>query len=289
LSTPSPSAAHGPALPGRIAFGRYDRALGDFQVFTMLVDGSDVRQLVAGAHEGPSWSPDDSVISVTNFEDGNFLEVLRPDGSVVRDLKAPDATLGLGCDNWSPDGARLVCEGWDDTHPDRIGIYTVRAADGGDLQRLTSPTDGEHDIPGGYSPDGKQIAFVHVTNEAREQGELWIVNADGSDAHRASDVTVGYGTDWAPDGRWIVGDGGGSLLIFDARAPSNTPRRISLPDTLAFGASWSPDGSRLAFSLVSLGKQDPDIATIAADGTDLLILTTDPAKEEFPTWGVPSR
>jgi Tol biopolymer transport system component len=287
-SSPSPSAAHGPALPGRIAFGRYDNALEDFQIFTMLADGSDVRRLVPGAHEGPSWSPDDSVISVTDFEDGNFLEILRPDGSLVRDLKAPDATLGLGCDNWSPDGTRFACEGWDDSHPDRIGMYTVRASDGGDLQRLTSPADHQHDIPGGYSPDGMRIAFVHVTSEATEQGELWIVNADGSDAHRASDVTVGYGTDWSPDGRWIVGDGGGSLLIFDASAPSSAPRRITFPDAGAFGASWSPDGSRLAFSLVSAGRNTPDIATVAVDGSDLWILTSDPAKEEFAAWGLPT-
>jgi Tol biopolymer transport system component len=287
-STPSPAVAHGPALPGRIAFGRFDNALGDFQVFTMLADGSDVRPLLAGAHEGPKWSPDNSVISVTNFEGGYFLEVLRPDGSVVRDLKAPDATLGLGCSNWSPNGQRFVCEGWDDTNPERIGVYTVRASDGGDLKRLTSSPDGQHDIPGGYSPDGKQIAFVHVTDDAKEQGQLWIVNTDGSGAHRASDVTVGFSVAWSPDGRWIVGDGGGSLLIFDAAKPSSAPRPISFPDAIGFGASWSPDGSRLAFSLVSLGRQTPDIATVAADGTDLWVLTTDPAKEEFPAWGLPT-
>ena len=54
------------------------------------------------------------------------------------------------------------------------------------------------------------------------------------------------------------------------------------PSAGAFGASWSPDGSRLAFSLVSPGQGSPDIATIAIDGTGLEILTTDPAKEEIP-------
>ena len=287
-SVASTAGSHGPALPGRIAFGRFDNALGDFQVFTMLADGSDVRLLLPGAHEGPAWSPDDSMISVTSFEGGDFLKVLRPDGSLVHELKAPDATLGLGCDNWSPDGTRFVCEGWDDAHPERIGAYTVRASDGGDLKRLTSPADHQHDIPGGYSPDGRRIAFVHVTSDAREEGELWIMNADGSEAHRATEVTVGYGVNWSPDGTSIVGDGGGSLLIFDAGKLSSTPRRITVPGAAAFGASWSPDGSRLAFSLVSSGNRTPDIATIATDGTDLQILTTDPAKEEFPVWGLPT-
>jgi Tol biopolymer transport system component len=287
-SVASAAASHGPALPGRIAFGRFDSALGDFQVFTMLADGSDVRLLLPGAHEGPAWSPDNSAISVTSFEGGNFLRVLRPDGTLVRELKAPDATLGLGCDNWSPDGTRLVCEGWDDAHPDRIGAYTVRASDGGDLVRLTSPADQQHDIPGGYSPDGTRIAFVHVTDDAREQGQLWIMDTDGGNAQRANEATIGYGVHWSPDGRSIVGDGGGSLLIFDAGHLSNAPRRITIPNAGAFGASWSPDGSRLAFSVVSAAGNSPDIATIATDGTDLQILTTDPAKEEIPAWGLPT-
>jgi Tol biopolymer transport system component len=284
----TPGASHGPALPGRIAFGRFDNALGDFQVFTMLADGSDLRLLLPGPHEGPAWSPDSSLISVTSFEDGDFLKILRPDGSLVRELKLPDATLGLGCDNWSPDATRFVCEGWDDTHPERIGAYSVRASDGGDLQRLTSPADHQHDIPGGYSPDGKRIAFVHVTDDAAEQGQLWIMNADGSDAHRASNATIGYHVHWSPDGKSIAGDGSGALLIFDAADLSSAPKRIEVRNAGAFGAWWSPDGSRLSFSLVLNGGSSPDIATIARDGTDAWVLTTDPAKEEFPAWGLPT-
>lgn len=248
-STPGPGSA-GPstaatsALPGRIAFGRFDNAVGDFQVFTMLADGSDVRQ-----------------------------------------LKAQDATLALGCAAWSPDGKRLACEGWDDASPDRVGMYTVRSSDGGGLTRITSSADHGHDIPGDYAPDGTRIAFVHVTDDPNEKGQLWIVNADGSGSHRASELTIGFGVAWSPDGRWIVGDGDGSLLIFDAADLSSAPRRITLPAAFAFGASWSRDGSRLVFSLVPGGKNSADIATIAADGTDLWVLTSDPAKEEFADWG----
>ena len=195
----------------------------------MLTDGSDVRMLLPGANESPAWSPDNSVISVASFGNGDFLKVLRPDGTLVRELKAPDATLGLGCSNWSPDGTRFVCEGWDDAHPERIGAYTVRASDGGDLKRLTASADGQHDIPGGYSPDGKRIAFVRVTDKWMEQGELWIMDADGTNAQRANEATVGYGVDWSPDGRSIVGDGGGALLVFDTSDLSRAPRKINVP------------------------------------------------------------
>ena len=67
----------------------------------------------------------------------------------------PDPTLNLGCPVWSPDGSRLAYEGWDDSNPARNGIYSLSAADGSDLQRLTASPDGGHDIPGDYAADGR--------------------------------------------------------------------------------------------------------------------------------------
>ena len=129
-----------------------------------------------------------------------------------------------------------------------------------------------------------------MTSVQRETGQLWMVNADGSDAHLANDLEIGWGVRWSPDGRWIVGDSNHSLVIFGAADLSAPPRVVKLPGPgsglPAFGASWPPDGTRLAFSILAKGSQ-PDIATIATDGTDLWILTSDPAKEEFPDWGLP--
>ena len=284
----SPIQSHAAALPGRIAFGRYDASIDDFQVFTMLADGSDVRPLLPGPHEGPSWSPDGTMISVTSFEDGNFLKILRPDGSLVRDLALPDPTIGLGCDAWSPDGTRFTCEGWDDSHPDRIGLYSVRASDGGDLRRLTSPADGNHDLSPTYSPDGTRIAFAHVTDTQREKGRLWIMNVDGTEAHQASDVEIGWTVRWSPDGNRILADAEGSLVTFDASDLSLAPKRVTDLNQIAFGGSWSPDGSRIVYSMIAMGHQVPDIATVFADGTDPWVLTTDPAKEELAAWGLPT-
>ncbi len=35
--------------------------------------------------------------------------------------------LGLFCTVWSPDGARLACEGQGETDPSLTGVYTLRA------------------------------------------------------------------------------------------------------------------------------------------------------------------
>ena len=77
----------------------------------------------------------------------------------VRGVATPDPTLELHCDfGWSPDGERLVCEGYGVDDPGRNGIYSVRASDGGGLVRITSNPDGG-DIPGDYSPDGTRLVF----------------------------------------------------------------------------------------------------------------------------------
>ena len=102
------------------------------------------------------WFPDRDRILVTNDADFTSTSPLRPaviepDGSDLRPLDAvDDPDLNLGCGSVSPDGTRIVLEGFNDEDTRRNGIYTVRASDGGGLVRLTSGYDG----PPSYSPDG---------------------------------------------------------------------------------------------------------------------------------------
>ena len=100
--------------------------------------------------------------------------IIRPDGTVERIFEIPDETLNLVCTVWSPDDTRLACEAWDDSDASRGGIHTVRASDGGDLTRLTSAPDGMFDLPGDYSPDGRQLVFKRTTGEADARCSSWM-------------------------------------------------------------------------------------------------------------------
>ena len=70
-----------------------------------------------------------------------------------------DPTLNIGCGtgSWSPDGARLALETWDDSNPARNDVDTISSAGSGGLTRITSNPLGGHDVPGSYSPEGKPI------------------------------------------------------------------------------------------------------------------------------------
>lgn len=85
-----------------------------------------------------------------------------------------------------------------------------------------------------WSPDGSHIAFAgghgQQQGEAGDVMEIYVMNADGSDARPVTDVG-------------------------DAVAPV-----------------WSPDGSRIVFTRLQIGRNAPlrgDLYSIAADGSDL--------------------
>src|SRR4051812_1887216 len=191
-------------LEGRIVFARRNAA-DDFVVFVIGADGTGERRLVDGAHEIPRWSPDGSHVSMTTDVDGLIrTAIVATDGSGYEVLPIPAPGLSLGCSAWSPDGTHLACEGWDDNDPKRNGIYTIRASDGGDLVRVTSSPNGGHDLPGSYSPDGKQLSAVRSTEA--DHGAVYLVAVDGG-SMRAVDAGDTFSSAFAPDGLSILVDG----------------------------------------------------------------------------------
>jgi len=187
----------------------------------------------------------------------------NPDGSGYTILPIDDPTLNVALGVWSPNGARLAGEGWDDADATRNGMYTRRASDGGGLFRVTSnPFGGGHDIPGDYSPDGSRIAFVR-TNNFRKSGNaaVFVVNIDGSGLRQITPWGTGGSPSWSPDGQWILFDGRGFLFVVH------------------------PDGRRIVFGMYLSSIGQNDIFTAGADGTDVVQVTNTPEDEDAPDWG----
>jgi Tol biopolymer transport system component len=149
----TPASARPRGTNGKILINRADNsATGEEQTFTVDPDGTDFT-LLANNSEAGQWSWDGTRIAM-------FEQVLDFDSGVFTSLNLgsqyPD--MFLGCALWSPDDARLACEGFGLTDPSLNGIYTVRSSDGGDLQRMTSNPGGD-DCPADYSPYGNRIVF----------------------------------------------------------------------------------------------------------------------------------
>jgi Tol biopolymer transport system component len=289
-----------PGANGRIAFEQADPASteGDTFVFTANPDGSDVQQLVPSHTCCASWSPDGSKISISALTDDERITTatVNPDGSDYEVKTIPDPTLNLGCAAWSPDGDRFACEGWDDVHPERAaGLFSVRTSDFGGLVRLTTNPYGGHDIPGDYSPDGTQIAFLRQ-DPLRPQSQtdpkvaVFVANSDGASPRQVTPwaLTGCCKVSWSPDGTTLLfSNGKGSLFTVkpDGSDLQKIPVGLHNGPSSAFIAGWSPDGKRIGFTLFVQNTQQYDIYTMQRDGTDVVQVTNTPEFKEFDDWG----
>ncbi len=144
---------------------------GDFEIFIMNSDGSDVRQLTFNAADDswPRWSPNGKWIAFHSNVDGNYnIYVIRPDGT---DLTRVTDYSGLDqFPEWSPNGKQLAIRR-------DLELYLIDN-DGSNPVQLTFTTPPAFNQMASWSPDGKQLAFLS-TREGYPS--VFVMDVDGSD------------------------------------------------------------------------------------------------------------
>ena len=166
----------------RIAFRSYRSGYAG-EVWVVNADGSSPVNLTPNAlpaisdNRHPDWSADGRSIVFASTAGGDWgIWVMNADGTGKRQLTN---TPALDAEpTWSPDGSSIAFRRTDATGSD---IMIVPAA-GGEPARIAMP--GEQRMPA-WSPDGKLIAFVGQENAA-SQPELFLMRADGQQAHRVT-------------------------------------------------------------------------------------------------------
>ena len=302
----APAGAQVSGPNGRIAFTRFDQALGDTVTYTANPDGSRRKLLFRdGPSSDPHWSPGGREVSVsapcTDGTETCAATIVDPDTGAFRQLHWPDPTLETPCGVWSADGERLACLGYGLTEPERNGIYTIRASDGGGLTRVTSNPGGE-DLPGDYSPDGTRIVFARF-DDSGPVG-LFVVAPDGSGLQQITPAGFLTGEDqnpsWSPSGDkivfgmqnnpevrksiWVVNADGSGLhqlpITPECGGEFSDPQSVG-----CFEPSWSPDGQKIIFSRVSSDGRRLNVYAVNADGSGL-VRVTDSGFSSQPDWGV---
>jgi Tol biopolymer transport system component len=213
-------------------------------IYIIDTDGSNLVR-VASSGGGPSWSPDGSRILFTDYVEGKGqIMIINADGSGLTRLTDGERPV------WSPDGTRIAFTAWADgsaearqelcfVNVDGSGRIRVAATDGrpvwspdGRRLAVVSAVERGYEIEivdtykwersyladgmmPAWSPDGSHVAFVS-TLPGESFGQVFVIDADGSNLTRVSDFDVGHagsvgqtiedggGPAWSSDGQHIV-------------------------------------------------------------------------------------
>ena len=106
-----------------------------------------------------------------------------------------------------------------------------------------------------WSPDGGQIAF---TSQATGDGDLYVINADGSNVRRLTKRKERDGNpNWSPAGHKSYSSSTRTATDLGVVRPDGTGLRpLTKTTSQEVDPAWSPDGTRLAFASDSSGNWD---------------------------------
>lgn len=234
-STTAPAVGNGPPPPpaanpdsnlaGRIVYTKS----GALQTYTPATRGK-VSLGVMGVN--PKYSPDGTSIV---FQGGGGISVMNSDGTNVKLLSSSGGTP-----SFDPTGNTIAFGNR------TSGVWKINV-DGTGLTQLT--TDGG--FQPAWSPDGSQIAYNATVGTLGQQ--LFIMNADGGNQHRALTSKPIIDVVWRPSSSILFG-----LLVADSPfnyevysydpSDSTSLKQLTTKGDNDFEPSWSPDGKNISWS-----------------------------------------
>jgi tricorn protease len=155
-------------------------------------------------------------------------------------------------------------------------LWSVERA-GGEAKRLTN-NPGEENFPS-FSPDGSQLAF---SRQVGGNWDVYLMPATGGEARRLTfDPRAEFATGWTPDGKSILFGSNPNLIpqLHTIQTDGVMPKPLPLPKALL--GSFSPDGTRLAYTPMG-GVGDWRFYRGGSKGQIWLANVTDGALEKLP-------
>jgi Tol biopolymer transport system component len=268
---------------------------------------------IRGSNFNVRWSPDGQYLALIKEEEG-------PGGPGAsgyrRSLHIRHLTTGeehqLGTlertrrPQWSPDGRSILINAWNEAEEDDAyngGVYLIDAESGKATRVM--------DIPEGivwwsgletvWSADGNAIIYTAYNEDANEGRLVWRELASGAERELYRDSGLATRTlDLAPDGRHLVFGvkdslfgssaaimAGGRLMVMDLES-GDSRELLAIADPgyprVVQGVEWSPDGTHVLFTWVSLQEDRETVLwRVAADGGEPEKLWSF-AEGEFEGW-----
>jgi dipeptidyl aminopeptidase/acylaminoacyl peptidase len=246
-----------------------------------------------------------------------FLTTAAPLAVAQRPMTADDvlALKQVGDAQISPDGRWIAysVSSVDLAQNASNGDVWLVAVGGGEPIRLTSSpkADGQPR----WSPDGRWIAFVSARDE---RPQIWLIRPNGGEAEKLTDSKTGVqGFQWSPDGKTIVyvaprtptpdeekkeKDKDDAIVVdrdfryarlWTIEVASKKATEVVKGDFQVGDPRWSPDGSRIAYTVVPTPKADDGsrsdiyVLTVATGATRKLVENKGP--DSGPRWSPDGR
>jgi eukaryotic-like serine/threonine-protein kinase len=166
---------------------------------------------------------------------------------------------------------------------DGTRLYTTEAGNGDRIVQASTiggetspiPTPFANPIVNAISPDHSQLLVLDSVGSEAES-KFWSVPLPSGAPRRLGDL-AGHSATWSPDGRHIVFCSG--LDIYQAEADGTDPHKLATASGEPSGLHFSPDGSRISFTIARPESDSSALWEISSDGSDLHPL--------FPEWHSP--
>jgi serine/threonine protein kinase len=175
---------------------------------------------------------------------------------------------GILKNNVVTDGSRVYITETEDASRIVEGSTT-----GGETSAITTSLDNPYALA--VSRDHSQLLAASSHGNIVE-AKFWSVPLPAGTPRRLGDVE-GHCGDWSPDGRHLLYCKGSD--IFEANADGTAPRQLVSVSGRASDAHFSPDGTRIRFTLIGPASETVGIMEIRSDGTGLHPL--------LPGWNAP--
>ncbi len=262
------------------------------EIWLVRSDGTGAHKLASpGWAADLAWSPDGTVIRF--FRDNRLWEMSSSGSNLHQLIPNWHTSSPKCCGRWTPDGRFFLFQSGESAYMDvnseggdiwaldeRRALFRRPSAE--PVQVTTGPTRWGPPIPG---EDGKTIFSLGTT----PRGELSRYDAQTRQFLPCLGGISAQGVTFSKDGRFVAYVSYPEKVLWRANRDGTNPVQLTDPPMKVYLPRFSPDGTQILFSEVSLPGHVQSYLVPTEGGRPQRLLPDDPGQQGDPSWSPDGR